>query len=203
MRLLIDTDAFCKLELAGMLRDAVGLLGTSLPECARLPALPYMLRKGRLRKVFGPDACDGLIPLADELPVIVEPGDAWLDKLRPVQAIDPGEALLLAAAAETGMVVLSGDKRALRALKDVEDSSDALAGRIVVMEAILLSLCDHLGPDEVRRRVEPLVAIDKMVQVCFSIGNPDPRAALLSYYDRLATELDPLLLWHPRAGGGA
>ncbi|MDA1348447.1 MAG: hypothetical protein O3A47_06220 [Chloroflexi bacterium] len=74
-----------------------------------------------------------------------------MDKLTPIQAIDPGEAQILAAAAEAGLLVISGDKRALRALREVEGFPDALAGRIVVMEAILVSLCDRLGPESVRQ----------------------------------------------------
>lgn len=203
MRLLVDTDAFCKLAVAGMLRDAVGLLGAGLVECGRLPALPYMLRKGRLRKTFGRETCDRLINLANKMPLVVDPSDAWLDKLTPVQAIDPGEAQIFASAAETGLIVLSGDKRALRALKDVEGFSEALAERIVVLEAILLALCDHLGLGEVRRRINHLIASDKVVQICFATVNPDPGAALMSYYNSLADELAPLILWDPRAGGGA
>ena len=203
MRLLVDTDAFCKLAVGDLLTDAVGLLGADLSECGRLPALPYMLRRGRLRDLFGAEACDAMMPAADLMPLAVRPSDAWLDRLAPIPAIDPGEAQLFAAAAEAGLVVVSGDKRALRALKNVPGFAGALAGRIVVLEAILLALCRELGPDEVRRRVRPLLASDKMVQVCFSTGNPDPNEALESYYEILVAELGPLVLWNPRLGGGA
>ena len=156
MRLVVDTDAFCKLAMGGLLHDALSLLGADLLECGRLPALPFMLRRGRLREVFGPDQCDALIPVADMVPVAIQPSDIWLDRLTPIQAIDPGEAQLFAAAAEAGLIVVSGDKRGLRALKDVPGFADALASRIVVLEAILLALCDRLGPEDVRQRVQPL-----------------------------------------------
>lgn len=54
MRLLLDTDAFCKLGAAGVFDDALSLLGLSVSDCGRLPALPYMLRKGSLRKEVWP-----------------------------------------------------------------------------------------------------------------------------------------------------
>lgn len=203
MRVLLDTDAFCKLGVGGVLRDAVSLLGADLSECGRLPALPYMLRRGRFRKVFGGDACDALIPVANAVPAVIQPSDAWLDRLTPIQAIDPGETQIYAAAAEKALILVSGDKRALRALKDVDGFPDALAGRIVVLEAILIALCDRLGPGEVRRRIQALAASDTMVQVCFSTGNSQPKDALLSYYRYLAAELDPLVLWNPLSGGGA
>ena len=96
---------------------------------------------------------------------------------------------------------MSGDKRALRALKDVQGFADALAGRIVVLEAVLLALCDRLGPETVRQRVVPLGESDKVIKVCFSVGNPDPAAGLLSYFESLTRELSPLVLWDPRRGG--
>ena len=45
MRLLIDSDAFCKLAASGLLSDAAALFNG---ECGRLPALPHMLRRGQL-----------------------------------------------------------------------------------------------------------------------------------------------------------
>jgi hypothetical protein len=203
MRALLDTDAFCKLAVAGVLDDAVRLLGTDLQECGRLAALPYMLRRGRLRKVFGDEACDALIPVVEAIPVMDQPSDLWLEKLALIPAIDPGEAQIFAAAAETGLILVSGDKRALRALKNIAGFADVLAGRIVTLEAILIALCDHLGSDEVRHRVQKLTACDNVVSVCFSRGNADPRGALLSYQESLGTELHPLVLWDPRQGGGA
>jgi len=187
MKLLVDTDAFCKLAVSGLLPDAVEFLGADLTECGRLPALPYMLEKGRLRTVYGPVRCDGLIPVALSMPIVLQPDDIWLDKLIPIQAIDTGEAQIFAAGAEAGLLVMTGDKRSLRALKDIADFADALAGRIVVLEAILIALCDRLGPEDVRQRAQVLVASDKMVQICFSTGNSDPRDGLLSYFRDLKT----------------
>src|SRR5262249_49843687 len=158
LRLLVDTDAFCKLGVGGLLDDAVRVLGASLSECGRLPALPHMLARGRLRRVYGPAACDTLIPVAYAIPVAPQGSDAWLDKLARIDAIDPGEAQLFAAAAESGdLVVVSDDKRALRALKDVAGFAAAMTARIVVLDAVLIAICDDLGTDEVRRRLHRLV----------------------------------------------
>ena len=201
MKLLVDTDAFCKLQVAGLLADVAGLLAARLDDCGRLPALAHMLRRGRLRKLFGDAVCDALVPVAEGMPTMPQPSDIWLDRLTPVEGIDVGEAQLFAAAAETSLFVMSGDKRALRALKDVEGFARALAGRIIVLEAALLGACSHLGADEVRNRVAPIAAADKMVQICFSGGSSNPTEALLSYYQSLAAELDPLVLWDPRTGG--
>ena len=58
-KLLVDTDAFCKLSVAGLLESAANVFDTSLLECARLPALPHMLKRGALRKHYGDEHCDG------------------------------------------------------------------------------------------------------------------------------------------------
>lgn len=166
-----------------------------------MPALPHMLRRGRLRTKFGDQISDFLIPIADSIPVIDQPEAHWLDRLTPVQYIDPGEAQLFALAAEKRLAVITGDKRALRALKDVSGFADALAGRIVVLEAMLIALCDRLGPTMVSAQMQPLAAHDSMVRVCFSPSNPDPRGALLSYYQNLVTELVPLKPWNPQQEG--
>src|SRR5262245_40430407 len=168
MKLLIDTDLFCKLQMAGFWVDTADLLAAGMSDCGRLAALPHMLRRGRLRKKFGGDVCDVLIPIAEAIPVMPSPSDFWLEKLIPIEGIDVGEAQLFAAAAEGSLFVVSGDKRALRALKDVEGFASALAGRIVVLEAILLGLCDHLGTDALQKRIVPLAEADRMVQICFS-----------------------------------
>lgn len=198
MKLLVDTDVFCKLGIANLLEDAARIFGASLQECGRLPALPFMLRRGSLRNLFGGPACDTLISVADTIPVVPQPNITWLEKLASIEAIGPGEAQIFAVAGESGLLVLSGDKRALRALRGIEDFIPALAGHVVVLEAIMLALCYRFGHEEIRQRIAPLAVVDRMVEVCFSGGNPDPSNALLSYYRALEIELAPLKLWDPR-----
>lgn len=198
MKLLFDSDAFCKLGIGSLLEDTAQIFGATLPECGRLYALSFMLQRGSLRKLYGIPACDELIPAANIISIIQDPSVAWLDKLTAVEAIDPGEAQIFAVAAEQGVPFLSGDKRALRAVKGIPNYVTALENRAVVMEAALLALCDKIGHEEVRSRLTPLVAIDGMIAVCFSSGNPDPSTALMSYYQALKEEVAPLILWNPR-----
>lgn len=125
-------------------------------------------------------------------------GSAWLDKLIGVEAIDTGEIQLLAAAAESDTILLTGDKRALQALKDLPDFARALDGKIAILEAILLTLCQEIGTEEVRRHILPLIRSDKMAEICFSQNNHDPPRCLRSYYGQLAVDLTPLNLWKPK-----
>lgn len=202
MKLLIDTDTFCKLAVSELLRDAVRVLGVKLGDCLRLPALPHMLRRGRIRRRYGSDACDSMVQIAETLSKIPQPAATWLDQLAPIREIDPGEALIFAAAAESGGRVVTGDKRALVALKDLQGCRDALASKIVVFEAVLLRLCHDLGADVVRSRVRPLGTLDTVVRVCFSSQGADPEEGLLSYFEDLQGAVSPLKLWNPRSGDG-
>lgn len=199
MKLLIDTDAFCKLGVAGLLPKTSRVFGTKTHQCGRLPALPYMLRERTLRENYGKKACDELIGLAESMPVFPPPGITWLERLTPIDEIDPGEVQLLAAAADSGLTVLTGDKRALRALKNVADIVALLAGRVAVMEAVLIALYDDLGQEELRRCLVPLSKSDKVVKICFSKDNSDPHACLASYFEALADEVKPLVLWNPES----
>jgi len=76
-----------------------------------------------------------------------------------------------------------------------------MGGRIVVLEALLIQLCDRLGVEEVRNRVQPLMETDKTTLVCFSAAETDPRGALDSYFRALISEVHPLTLWKPPERG--
>lgn len=201
MPALIDTDLFCELGIANLLPDAARVLGCSLADCARLPALPHMLRRGRLPARYGAEACARLLPVAEEMAVAPDPHGPWFDRLASVEDIDPGEAQLLAAAANGGFVVMTGDERALRAVRLVEGFAEAVAGRVVTRVGILLALCNDLGPHKVRLAVSGLMATNKTIGVCFSDASEDPREGLSSYHRSAVEELSPLVLWDPSTGG--
>jgi hypothetical protein len=195
--LLIDTDAFCKLTMAGVIDETLNLLGSDRAHCLRLPALTHMLRRGRLRKNLGDAICDSLIPIAESLPIVGQASAGWLDRLAQISAIDPGEAQLFALAAEQRITVLSGDKRAIQVLKNVPEFAEPLGSRIVVLEAALLGVCRVHGTDLVQTRIGPLKMHDTMVKTVFSPGNSHIEAALESYLNHAATEAAPIDLWRP------
>lgn len=195
MRLLVDSDAFCKLAAAGLLSDTAALFNAELPECGRLPALHHMLRRGRLLQTYGATACDRLIPLAKGIPQIAAKSTSWLEQLTHIPDIDPGEAILFATAADRGIPVITGDIRSLRALKNLDRFPEALEGRIAVLEAVLLALCGRLGTAVVRSRVESMLQADTVMRICFSPEVEEPELALRSYLNDRRTELAPLVLW--------
>lgn len=199
MRLLVDTDAFCKLGAADLLSDAASQFGVGLEACERLPALPHMLRRGRLRKRLGEAHADHLLALSERLPVLSGAESAWLEQLVGIPDIDPGELQLFAAVASGGRMLVSGDKRALRAVSAVPGLVPALSGRIVVVEAVLIALCQSRGIEVVRQRLQPAMVLDGSLRLCFS--SPDPMVGLRSFFEGLIAEVAPLVLWVPPGGG--
>jgi hypothetical protein len=202
IRVLIDTDAFCKLAISGLLSDALAILNVNTSQCGRLPALPYMLRKGALPRIYGAEACSGIVDFAMGVASITDPDPEWIDRLLQVPDIEVGEAQLFAFAAANSLMVITGDKRSLQALKNIDIYIDALAGRIVVLEALLLILCNQLGQDELRNRIGGIIESDKMLKICFSSENSDLRQGLESYYRDIVCSVQPLLLWDPQIREG-
>lgn len=197
-RLLVDTDAFCKLAAADLLDEVLALLGVSRDQCAVLPALPHMLEKGRLRRDYGEAAADGLLKLSGEFPIAPEASEEWLDLLAAVPSIDPGEAQLFALAAEHGIRVLTGDKRSLEALAKVSNIHPRLDGRIVSLEAALTGLTKGAQQAQLRRKGSILGQYDQMARAVFASKGSDLDEALDSYTRDLESRVKPLVLWRHR-----
>jgi hypothetical protein len=194
-QLLIDTDAFCKLAAADLLDEVLALLGVNRSQCAVLPALPYMLERGRLRKKYGDFESDRLRKLADEFPVAPNSSSKWLDVLSAESSIDPGEAQLFALAAEHGIRILTGDKRALETLARVSDIHLHLSGNVVTMEAVLTGLNDQLPEAQLRRKGCALGQHDQMAKSVFGSSASDLGEALGSYTRDVESRAQPLRLW--------
>jgi hypothetical protein len=92
MNLLIDSDAFCKLGIGGVLLDAMSLLGATPGSCRRLQALPHMLRRGKLFQNYGAESCSRLLTITATIPPLPSPDAHWLDQLVADPTIDFGEA---------------------------------------------------------------------------------------------------------------
>lgn len=201
MRVLVDTDIFQKLAATGLLEAGLQHFGASLETAERLPSLPHMLRRGKLRRELGNACADSLIPLAEKMQVLPEAEVSLLDQLN-VEGIDPGEVQLFANALLEDVRLLTGDKRALRAVSRLPQVTKALAGKIVVLEESLLMLCNISGDAFVQAAVTPHRQIDKGVfQSCFSVGTTSPQDCLKSYSGHLRTEVAPLDLWRFVQGG--
>ena len=195
LRLLIDTDAFCKLAAAGLLDDVLAFFGVTRAECARLPALSPMLQRGHLRNRYGEAESDRLRAIAQTFSKMPEPSTEWLDTFSAVPAIDPGEAQIYALAAERGLMVLTGDKRALKALGSLTAAHPRLNGNIVTLEAALLGLVGRLTDPVLRAHGKILAEYDQMAKAVFSSAGSSLDEALKSYVRHIEIQVQPLTLW--------
>lgn len=196
-QLLVDSDAFCKLAAANLLEETLGLLSIDKAQCARLPSLPPMLRRGRLREKLGGAVADVLHPLAEQIQAMREPSDEWLDLLVNHPAIDVGEAQIYALAAEHGLRVLTGDKRSLLELSKLPAFRDRLDGRVVSLEAVLLGLIGTMSQAELRARGSILGKYDSMARAIFGSSSSALAQGLESYFRDLERSVEPMKLWRP------
>lgn len=197
-QLLIDTDAFCKLAAADLLDEALALLGVDRAQCATLPALPHMLARGSLLKKYGDHEADRIRKLAGLFPVAPTSSSTWLDVLSAEFSIDPGEAQLFALAADQGIRILTGDKRALEALAKVSSIHPYLSGRVVTLEPVLMGLANRMPDEELRRKGKVLGQHDSMARAVFASVGSVLCEALDSYMRDLESRTKPLELWRHR-----
>jgi hypothetical protein len=176
----IDTDALFNLLVLDLLDETVTCLQVERGACFRLAAAPHQLRRaGWVEK-----RCPGLnreriARIADELPALPLSSDSTLqEKLSRVTGVDPGEALLLAAACELpDLLLLSGDGRMLRALArsepgPVQQILERLAGRIVLFPQLILALAERVSLSELERRWRAARLDHKGLKIAFGSTPP-------------------------------
>ena len=154
-----------------------------------------MLRRGRLRTQLGGDLADALVLEAQSLPLAAQnDADALTDRLS-ASPLDPGEVQLLWLVAQDDALLLTSDKRAVRDAAQIEELRPRIAKKIVVLESVLIALCDVFGPDHVRKCVQSNSHVDTVFLTCFSSPSEDPRVGLRSHLSALTSEVGPLQLW--------
>lgn len=197
VKLLFDSDAFCKLGVAGLLEPCADLFGVTLQECGRLPALPHMLRRGRLVHLYGANTCKQLLSACARMPSVPRVSGPTLTMLATQPGIDPGEALLIAQIAEHGGWVVSGDKRCLIPLSGIPDLHPKLDHRIATIEGVLLALSVHKNPEEMRDSIRRVRPYDTSIDICVLPNGLPSIEGLRSYHCDAANKALPLRLWTP------
>lgn len=191
--LLIDTDAFVLLAGAGQLDRLLQMLGITSTQCRRLPSLPFVFRK-RIAATL-PDAIMRRIEaVIDRIaPLELAPSAALLQRLKDARDIDSGEAVLYGVLAERPASLLTtNDKRSMRALCSdpaLEDVRDAVAGRVIAVEAVVSRLILENGVHAVAPGFCELAHRNAFLRIVFTEANmaaPDGCAmAVESYLNHL------------------
>ena len=203
-RLLFDTDLFVLLAGAGLLDELIHAIGFEVDEARRLQPLPFMLKQGSLVRRYPSGILQQAAAWCERIPAVRRmPDPDLLGQLTAVQDMDPGEALLLARAAELdGALVASGDKRACLGLIRAVDRRIAtrLQGKWICLEAALVALLNHLDFALLASRLTSVRAHHQTLRVLLSQGNATDkdsfRAGLHAYWRDLSDRTGELL-WTP------
>lgn len=187
---LMDNDAALKLARYDLLDSALSTLKCAPTDVRVLHTARYTLlpTKAPLRYCKDPASADRLSAFlkqaqtADQAAVNSE----WLDVLLAIPGIDPGEAILFAyGAGEPEAVIVTGDKRAIRALCAAPEATEvaaALAGRVLCIETLFAGL---VGQDfaATQTRVRKNGEVDKALTAIFGVAAPATRASVLEGLD--------------------
>lgn len=192
MRVLLDTDMFCKLAAVDLLVPSLEVVGSSLSDCSVLPSLPSKLLRGKLVVDLGLTECQRLLPLARQLRAIPDGDPARLDQfLAWGIKLDPGEAQIFAVgSADQTSLVFTGDKRAMAEAGRVPELVQLLGSRVVSLEAAIIALIQDRGVDHVVAKLTSKGQTDMMLRVCCASCDP------LDCFRRYLTEI------HMRVGSG-
>jgi hypothetical protein len=152
-RLLVDNDVLLKLAHWGLLDELTAVFGLGWSEISAPHSLMHRAARAD-RKIFrNPGAAADLARrLVQCRPLSAFDHGTTVEAMQDVNGLDAGEILLIAELAHDPTAVLvTGDKRALKALEDPKliFIRPVIAGRIVCLEQLLLRLVDLYGVDAV------------------------------------------------------
>lgn len=203
-RLLIDNDAVLKLARYGLLTITLDVLGLSpshvyVLSTAKYALLPSAKRLHRCKDERTAKSLEDFFSVASVLSS--DSADyAIVDLLSEQEGIDAGEAIMFAVAAQDqDAFVLTGDKRALAALRSADAAgavSDALSGRVLILETVFAALIQH-DFTAVQECVRAQPTVDKALSNAFGVVAPasfqSVQDAMNSYITHLKKLTDPLL----------
>ena len=203
-KLLVDVDALCKLAHWRLLDELPVLTGVGWSDCATLTSVKHRARRatskpdGRLFRTAA--AAEAALRAIEQMQPALEPSSVGLNDLQDVAGIDAGEMVLLAAIAATpGARLLTGDKRALGALAAMESSvRSRYAGRILLVEQVILGALDVNGLDWLRAHVCPEKDVDKTISMVMGsrcdASEQSVREGLASHLNAMQRLCEPSIL---------
>jgi hypothetical protein len=199
--IFLDSDLFVLHAGAGLLEEFITSTGCALSGARRLEPLPQMLKRGPMVRAYP----EGVRQRAEAWCSVVRavdraPSPSTLDQLLSVAEIDPGEALLFAAAAEAdSALVATGDRRAcaaLNAARGLDDVRAQLKGRVICLETSLQLLLERVGYLALVESLSAVRECNQTLRVLLPQGEATPerafREGLESYARELASQIGDL-----------
>lgn len=197
-RLLTDNDALLKAAHWGLLDVMPLLVGGTWLDVACLPQFPPRVRRAEVKLFADPSVAHALATRLSQTVELPEPDATVLSALQAEPRIDAGELLLFGALAATpDAVLLTGDKRALRAVAHT-DTMLLCQHRVVCVEQFLSHALEHLGAPALVAQIRQWAPRDQTALAIFGRhgdkSEADLREGLGSYLRWLDGEAPGLLV---------
>ena len=196
-RLLVDNDALLKAAHWELLDVVPTLVGGTWADTACLPTLPPRVHRAERKLFAGPSVAKALGERLAKTVQLPDPDVTVLSALQAEPGIDAGELLLFGALAATpDAVLLTGDKRALRAV--AETGNPFCHHRVICVEQLLSHSLVQLGAPTLLAHVRRWSPRDKTALAIFGSqgdkSDDDLREGLSSYLRSLDREAPDLLM---------
>ncbi|WP_325130783.1 hypothetical protein [Arenimonas sp.] len=153
---MADNDVLLSAAHWGLLDQVPTMVGATWSEVSVLTSLPPRTKKADPKLFKDPAVAAALAPYLARCAPLPDPEVSLIARLQGRQDIDVGEQVLFAAAGNAPEAfVVTGDKRAIRALAAVHAQGliPELTGRVMCLEQLLWHALSTLGPNELLRRV--------------------------------------------------
>jgi hypothetical protein len=197
LKILLDNDIVIKLANLDLIVPFTSLPRVKDAEVACLASLPYRLAKKPLevhaqtRGVAFVSSCRKLDrAYLAELAIDLDSQEL----LSTCPGIDAGEAQLLSAAlAAPDAVVLTGDKRCLKAFCQssvTTPMAQKLQGRVVILEQLIIEIIGAIGFDDVKTRALSGVHCDTAIRASFGSGSKAEEGNVISTLRSYVREVD-------------
>lgn len=169
-----DTDVLLKLSAMDLLEETLQLLDVDTTSVFVAPSAPHYIRKKRnLQQRYGAEGLERARRFVNTVQIVSTYDESTLKLLSEVRDIGSGEAILIAGAVQTQeFLFLTGDKRALEALTQVEACKtvvNQLQGRVVCLEQIVLKSVQG-GFTQTQAKIASARECDTAIKVAFGSG---------------------------------
>jgi len=187
----LDNDIIIKLSAYKLFWQAMAAWGIADPDIRVLPtASRFISRDWSIQDQYDDKTRTEACRAVDKSTKVVNPGTPEYIDLQAIEGIDPGEALLIAAAlTEPDSYIVTADKRCLKALANsgMTVTLASLQYRIICLEQLVIQLIHHLDDlDKISRCVQNAVDCEFSVTEAFKLAD---QAAIIQ---RLQAEVDRL-----------
>ena len=200
----LDNDIIRKLIAFGLFNEAIALLQITKADLQILPTAKfYFRREQNERRIHTPEVWTEIMALVESCATISETNydSAEAEQLEQFKDdIHEGEVtLILATRGEIDFLLLSGDKKFMKAFALIPDTAiyNRLCGRVICLEQFVLKLIEVKGFRWVKERVLPERDCDGALKACFGSGEQateaNVRETLISYIKEV-TDAAPNLL---------